>query len=253
MANREFIYGRQPVREVLRAGKRRIRAIYVAATAKSNPEIRDIMDLVTEAGILIERVKRHRLDQMAGNQSNHQGVVLETGGYRYVEWRDIAPRILHDATSHNHTLLFLDRIQDPQNLGSLLRTADAVGVDLVVLPKERAAHVTPAVVRASAGASEHVIVSIVSNLVKYLKEIHAAGFQIIGLESAPESVALSDLEACGDIALVVGSEGRGLRRLVKENCSSLAAIPMRGCVNSLNAAIAGAVALYGIGSENDHV
>jgi len=244
MANRDFIYGRQPVREVLRAGKRRISALYVGGSVRETPDMEEILRLATEAQIEIKRVPRHRLEQMAGNHGNHQGVAIEAGRYRYVEWHDLIPEILEPSASHNPMLLILDRVQDPQNLGSLLRTADAMGVDLVVLPKDRAAHVTPAVVRASAGASEHVPVCIVSNLVRCQKELRDSGVAVMGLEACRESVPLGSVHPQGAVALVVGSEAKGLRRLVRENCTTLASIPMHGRVNSLNAGIAGAIALY---------
>jgi len=244
MANRDFIYGRQPVREVLRAGTRRISALYVGASARETPDLEEIVRLASESGVEIKRVKRHRLEQMAGHYGNHQGVALETGRYGYVEWCDVVPEILADSTSHNPMLLILDRIQDPQNLGSLLRSADALGVDLVVIPKDRAAHVTSAVVRASAGASEHVRVCIVGNLARCQKELLGHNVAIIGLEVSAESVPLAAVGIEGAVALVVGSEAKGLRRLVKENCTTLASIPMHGRVNSLNAGVAGAVALY---------
>ncbi len=244
MANRDFIYGRQPVREVLRAGKRRVAALYVGETAKPTPDLDDIVQTASSAGVEIRRVKRHRLEQMAGPHGNHQGVALETGRYRYAEWRDALSALVTAAASHNPIVLLLDRIQDPQNLGSLLRSSDALGVDLVVLPKDRAAHVTPAVVRASAGASEHVNVCIAGNLVNCQKELCEHGFSVIGLEAAPESVPLASIESTDRSALVVGSEGKGLRRLVKENCTTLACIPMHGRVNSFNAGVAGAIALH---------
>jgi len=243
MANRDFIYGRQPVREVLRAGKRRVSTLLVGETARAAPDLDEIMRLASESGVSIQRVKRHRLDQMAGMHGNHQGVSLETGRYRYAEWRDELPEVLGDATSHNPLILLLDRIQDPQNLGSLLRSAEALGVALVGIPKDRAAHVTPAVVRASAGASEHINVCIVGNMVNCQRELHQHGVQIVGLEAGSESVPLSSLTVDGPVALVVGSEGKGLRRLVKENCTTLASIPMHGRVNSLNAGVAGGIAI----------
>ncbi|MDP6491590.1 MAG: 23S rRNA (guanosine(2251)-2'-O)-methyltransferase RlmB [Kiritimatiellia bacterium] len=251
MANRDFIYGRQPVREVLRAGKRHVKVLYIGASAKTTPDIEEIAALATESSVPVQRVKRHRLEQMADTHGNHQGVALEAGRHQYVEWRDASEAILSSTASHNPLFLFLDRIQDPQNLGSLLRSADAMGVDLVVIPKDRAAHVTPAVVRASAGASEHVAVCIVANLVNCQRQLQELDATIVGLEACPESVPLDSVEVNGPTALVVGSEGKGLRRLVKENCTTLASIPMHGRVNSLNAGVAGAVALYEISRSRE--
>ncbi len=244
MANRDFIYGRQPVREVLRAGKRRVKVLYMGEAARTTADIEEIVALAAERSVPVERVQRHRLEQMAGAHGNHQGVALEAGRYQYAEWSDAGEALLSDAASHNPLLLLLDRIQDPQNLGSLLRSADEMGVDLVVIPKDRAVHVTPAVVRASAGASEHVSVCIVANLVNCQRQLRERDATIVGLEVSPESVPLSSVRTDGLTALVLGSEGQGLRRLVKENCTALAAIPMYGRVNSLNAGVAGAIALH---------
>ncbi len=243
MANRDFIYGRQPVRETLRAARRRITALYIGEAARETAELNEIIALAGDCNAQIQRVKRHRLDQMAGGQGNHQGVALETGRYPYVEWRFALPEAVA-STSHNIVALILDRIQDPQNLGAILRSADAFGVSLVVLPKDRAAHVTPAVVRSSAGASENVRIAIVSNLVNCLRDLHESGVHSVGLEACAESIPLPTVVDRARLAVVVGSEGRGLRRLVKENCETLAGIPMRGRVSSFNAGVACAIALY---------
>ena len=249
MANRDFIYGRQPVREVLLAGRRRLTTLYVGEKARQSHELGEILKLASAAGVSVNTVPRHRLDQMAGQHGNHQGVALDAGRYSYVEWGDMETALLGDTTSHNPLFLVLDRVQDPQNLGSLMRSADAAGVDVIVIPKDRAAHVTPAVVRASAGASEHVQVCIVSNISNCLRTLTEYGVYSIGLEAAPESKPLGEIVLDGPAAVVVGSEGLGLRRLVKENCSVLARIPMHGRVNSLNAGVAGAIALYEVAKQ----
>jgi 23S rRNA (guanosine2251-2'-O)-methyltransferase len=249
MANRDFIYGRQPVREVLAAGRRRISALYMGANPRPSPELEDILRLAAEAGVVPTRVKRNRLEQMAGNHGNHQGVALEVGGFSYVEWSDALSEIITDTASHNPIFLILDRVQDPQNLGSLIRSADAAGVALIVLPRDRAAHVTSAVVRASAGASEHARICIVANLVTCLKELAEAGIDSIGLEADDASVELASVTVSGGAAIVVGSEGKGLRRLVKENCTTLVRIPMHGRINSLNAGVAGAIAMYEVAKQ----
>ena len=249
MANRDFIYGRQPVREVLLAGQRRLTTLFVGEKARQSHELGEILKLASEAGVSVSTVPRHRLDQMAGQHGNHQGVALDAGRYTYVEGRDRVPALLEDTTSHNPLILILDRVQDPQNLGSLMRSADAAGVALIVIPKDRAAHVTPAVVRASAGASEHVQVCIVANISHCLRVLTEHGVCSIGLDAAPDSQPLGQIVVEGPAAVVVGSEGLGLRRLVKENCSVLARIPMHGRVNSLNAGVAGAIALYEVAKQ----
>jgi 23S rRNA (guanosine2251-2'-O)-methyltransferase len=141
-------------------------------------------------------------------------------------------------------VLLVDHVQDPQNLGSMLRTADAAGVDGVIIPEHRAAAVTAAVVRASAGAAEHVKVACVSSLHQALLRLKAAGFWLAGLESVPEAKAYTEANLGGPVALVVGGEDEGLSKLVRETCDEVVRLPMRGRVGSLNAAVAAAVAIY---------
>jgi 23S rRNA (guanosine2251-2'-O)-methyltransferase len=141
-------------------------------------------------------------------------------------------------------LLLLDHVQDPQNLGSLLRTAEAAGVHGVIIPGRRAAGVTPAAVRASAGAAEHVRVALVANLVQAMRQLKAEGVWIAGLEAAPDAQLYTKAALSGPLGLVIGSEGQGLARLVRETCDFLIRLPMLGRVESLNAGVAGAIALY---------
>jgi 23S rRNA (guanosine2251-2'-O)-methyltransferase len=141
-------------------------------------------------------------------------------------------------------LLMLDHVQDPQNLGALLRSAECAGVDGVLIPKDRAAAVTSTVVRASAGASEHLRVVKVTNLVRTMKSLRDHGIWWAGLEGSPEAVLYSEADLAGSVGLVVGSEGRGLSRLVRETCDYLIRLPLRGRIHSLNAAVAGGLALY---------
>jgi 23S rRNA (guanosine2251-2'-O)-methyltransferase len=140
--------------------------------------------------------------------------------------------------------MLLDHLEDPQNFGSLLRTADAAGVDGVLIPADRAVGVTPAVVRASAGASEHMRVAVVVNLARAMQALQEQGFSLVGLDLAEASVPYTQADLGGALGLVIGGEGRGLGRLVRENCDRLIRIPMLGGVASLNASVAGAVALY---------
>jgi 23S rRNA (guanosine2251-2'-O)-methyltransferase len=175
---------------------------------------------------------------------NHQGVTVEASPYTYAELDDILSDVADQLVPP--LLLLLDLLQDPQNLGSLLRTAEAVGVHGVVIPQRRAVGVTPAVVSASAGAVEHLQVARVANLARTLDELKRRDFWVTGLDLGATTQVYDQVDLSGPLALVVGSEGSGLRRLVREKCDFLMQLPMRGRVASLNAAVAGSVALYEI-------
>lgn len=238
---REIIYGRQPVREALRAGRRRAFKLLLASGLKPAGIVGEIVTLARQAGVPLQEVDRRELDRLGG-EVNHQGLALEVSGYPYVE----LPDLLRAARERSEPplLLLLDHLQDPQNLGSLLRSAEAGGVHGVVIPGRRAAEVTPAAVRASAGAAEHVRVALVTNLVQTLKSLQAEGVWLAGLEATPEAQLYTQADLSGALGLVVGSEGQGLARLVRETCDFLIRLPLYGQVESLNAAVAGAIALY---------
>ncbi len=237
----ELLYGRHAVREALRAGRRPFHTLYLAQGIKKSPVIRDIQGLAQKHHLPVQPMDRRVLDEWLEGV-NHQGVVLRAGTYPYVHPEAMLARAA--AQSEPPLLLLLDRVQDPQNLGSLFRAAEAFGVHGVILPKHRAAHITPAVVNASAGAVEHVQVGLVTNLVQTMKGLKDAGLWIVGLEARKDAVPLNKADLSGPLALVVGSEGAGLSRLVAETCDWLIQIPMRGRINSLNAAVAGAIALF---------
>jgi 23S rRNA (guanosine2251-2'-O)-methyltransferase len=238
---REIIYGRQPVREALRAGRRRIYKLLLASGLKSAGIVGDIVALAREVGVPLQEVDRRELDRL-GDELNHQGLAAEVGGYPYVDLADLlrAAREVGEPP----LLLLLDHLQDPQNLGSLLRSAEAAGVHGVVIPGRRAAGVTPAAVRASAGAAEHVQVALVTNLVQAMRSLQDEGVWLAGLEAAPEAQLYAQADLSGPLGLVVGSEGQGLARLVRETCDFVICLPLYGQVDSLNAAVAGAIALY---------
>lgn len=168
-------------------------------------------------------------------------MALEVSGYPYVGLDDI----LENAGQHHDPLfvLVLDTLQNPQNLGTLIRTAELVGVHGVVIPTHRAAEITPAVVSASAGAAEHMLVA-QANLVQAIQTLKDADAWVVGLNEGPESKSPSDIRLDGALAVVVGNEGEGIRPLVKSNCDFLLRLPMQGKIKSLNAAVAGSVALY---------
>jgi 23S rRNA (guanosine2251-2'-O)-methyltransferase len=235
---KEWITGRNPVYEVLAAHRRDVFRLWIAQGAEEKGKLAEIIQLSISRKLRIERVPRQQIDNLS---ENPQGVALEASGYSYVALADV----LELAAKREEPLfvLLLDVIQNPQNLGALLRTAESVGVHGVVLPLRRSAEVTPAVVNASAGASEHLLV-VQANLAQVMDELKEAGAWIIGLEGSEQAKPVEQVRLDGPLALVVGSEGEGMRDLVRKKCDDLVSLPMRGRIESLNAAVAGSVVLY---------
>lgn len=236
-AGTEFLYGRNAVRESLRAGRRRHRRLLVSDASETSQRVEEVARLAASLGIPVEVVSKHRLDEVVA--ANHQGVALETSPYPYVTDVDLG-----ELAAAKSATLTLDGLVDPQNVGTLLRSAEATGVGLVVLPTDRAASITPAVVNASAGAVEHLSITEEVNLSRWLQRAKDAGFWVIGLAGDEDAEPLFEVNMSPPVVVVVGSEGAGMRRLVRETCDIIAAIPMSGRVESLNAAIAGSIALY---------
>ncbi len=235
---REWITGRNPVYEVLRAGRRDVFRLMIAVGVQEKGRLGEILELCKRKKIEYIHVPRARLDNLA---SGNQGVALEASEYPYSGMADIIQ--LAVAQAEPLFVLLLDTLQDPQNLGTLLRTAEIVGVHGVVIPHRRTASVTPAVVNASSGASEHLLIA-QANLAQTISTLKERGAWVVGLESAPAAKEPADVRLDGPLALVVGSEGEGMRSLVRNSCDWLLRLPMRGQVESLNAAVAGSVALY---------
>jgi 23S rRNA (guanosine2251-2'-O)-methyltransferase len=237
----ELLYGRNVVRESLLAARRTFFGLWHLAEAGADPHGREIIHLARALHIPLKELDRHRLSQLADDR-HHQGVVLEASAYPYVE-----PEEIVDAAGRADAppfLLLLDCLQDPQNLGTLLRTGEAVGLHGVIIPERRAAAVTPAVVSASAGASEWLRVAQVTNLARAMELLTKRGVWLVGLEDRPEAQPFDQVTWPAALGLVVGSEGEGLRRLTREKCDLLVRLPMVGRINSLNAAVAGSIALY---------
>jgi 23S rRNA (guanosine2251-2'-O)-methyltransferase len=232
----DILYGRNPVREALRAG-RPARKLVVAEGLADEPRLREILTLAGARGIPVEMAGRGRLDDIAHSE-HHQGVAGYFHGRPplHLEW------VLEDCRSPA-LLLLLDGIQDPQNLGALIRTAEAVGVDAVITPRHRAAALTPSAVKASAGASEHLPVVSVPNLAQAMARIGEAGIWRVGLAAEAEE-RYDRVDYREPTAIVIGGEGEGLRQLTRKSCDRLVSLPMTGRVASLNAAAAGAAILY---------
>ncbi len=236
----ELILGRNPVLEALKAGAR-VRRVFVARGLRG-PRIESLTREARSRGIPVEEVDRARLDLIAGAhaQLRHQGVIAEAAPPSYCDVGDI----LAHAESRGEApfLVVLAGIEDPMNLGSILRTAEAAGVHGAVIPVRRSAGLTPAVARASAGAVEHLRVAMVANLSYTLRELKAKGVWVAGLDVGGK--ALWDTDLKGPLAIVVGSEGKGLGRLIRETCDFVVGIPMMGRIGSLNAGVAAALVMY---------
>lgn len=236
----EILYGRHAVHEALRSGRRRFYTLNLAANIKHTSLIQETISLARGVGASLQTVDRQQFSRLLGGV-NHQGVALEVGPFPYVPF-DRAMELAQQRAEPPF-LLLLDHLEDPQNVGTLLRTAEAMGVHGVVLPQRRAASITPAVSNASAGAVEHLLVDQVTNLARTLDQLKAQGIWIAGLEDRSEAQDLANSDLSGPLALVVGAEGSGLSRLVREKCDWLVRIPMVGQVGSLNVAVAGSIAL----------
>jgi 23S rRNA (guanosine2251-2'-O)-methyltransferase len=237
----EFLYGRRPVVEALRAGRRSIKRLIVDDKLTEKADIVTIIEAAQRAGIPVDAGKRGFLEARAQG-GNHQGVVLETSGYPYVDFD--TPLELAQQREQAPFILMLDLLQDVQNVGTLLRTAEAVGVHGIYLQDRRSAKVTPAVVSASSGGVEHLNVVIVTNLVNTMKQLKEHDLWFAGLAQGEGAQRYDKANLKGAMGIVVGSEGAGLRRLVHETCDFIVNLPMQGRVESLNASIAGSVILY---------
>ena len=235
---REWVYGRNAVYEVLRSNRRQVFRLRLALGVQSKGRLAEILDICLRKKVPVEHATRVQLDSLS---PGNQGVALETSEYPYSTLQDI----LVSATRRKEPpfLLILDILQDPQNLGTLLRTAEAVGVHGVVLPLRRAVTVTPSVINASAGACEYLLITQV-NLAQAISTLKENDVWVVGLENHSDAKLPDELRLDGALALVVGSEGEGMRSLVRESCDLLMRLPMRGKVESLNAAVAGSIALY---------
>ncbi len=219
-------------------GQRTVHRLLLAGSAHG-AELAGLRQLASERGVAVELVDRTRLDELAG-ALHHQGVAARVSPFPYRQLADLIEPHLHSAP----LLLALDRLQDPQNLGTLLRTALATGVDGLLLPEHRSVDVTPAVVRASAGAVEHLRVARVTNLSRALAELKARALWIYGLD-VHASQPFWEIDWRGPCAVVVGAEGSGLGQLVRGTCDVLVTVPMQPAgPESLNAAVAGSLVLY---------
>jgi 23S rRNA (guanosine2251-2'-O)-methyltransferase len=234
----EYIWGRNPILETLHA-HRRVQRILIAEGKRDTPLIAIVRE-AEQRHIPVESVPRNRLDQLSRG-AVHQGCLAVVEDRKYAMLDDILA--LANERQEPPFLLILDAIQDVNNLGSLLRTAEAAGMHGVVLPERRAAEVNATVVKTSAGATEHLLIAQETNLTRVIEQLKDENVWVVGLAGEAKTL-YTQANLTGPLALVVGNEGKGISRLVREHCDVLVKLPMHGNINSLNAAVAGSIALY---------
>lgn len=238
-AARRAVYGLHAARAVLERRPDTIAGAKLLA-GDTGQGLRELERALRAAGVEVDRVPRRVLDR-ACDGGRHQGVVLDVRGGLEFTLGDFEALVLERAAGLR--LLVLDQVEDPRNLGACLRTADAAGVDAIVIPKDRAAGLTPVAIKAAAGAAETVPVLRATNLARMLAWLREAGVRLVGADDgAPQSLYAHRFTL--PVGVVLGGEGRGLRRLTREHCDELVAIPMRGSVESLNVSVAAGVVLY---------
>jgi 23S rRNA (guanosine2251-2'-O)-methyltransferase len=240
----EVVLGRNPVVECLRAGVPAT-ALYVMLGVDADERITESVTRAADSGISILEVQKHDLDRMSSN-GLHQGLALQVPPYTYTHPDDLLKAAQRDSTPA--LLVALDNISDPRNLGAIVRSVAAFGGHGVVIPQRRSASVTAVAWRTSAGAAARLPVSRATNLTRTLKSCADAGLQIVGLDAGGDT-ELDELDASGPIMVVVGSEGKGLSRLVRETCDAVVSIPMAGPTESLNASVAAGVVLAEIARQ----
>ena len=239
----EWIYGRNPVEEALAAGRRTASEIILPpANPDEDDQLQRIRDEARARRLVIRTMEREQLDKLT-RYGHHQGCALKTTGYPYVGFEELLQAVEED---ENALIVVLDHLEDPQNVGSILRTACAIGATGVIIPEDRACGITPAAVRASAGGAEHIKVAHVVNLPRAMKDLKDAGIWFTGLDWGEDAKPYTEIDFKGRVGLVVGAEGAGISRLVRENCDFIAELPMPGGFESLNAGVAAAVTMYEI-------
>jgi 23S rRNA (guanosine2251-2'-O)-methyltransferase len=230
------IFGVLPVLEALRSGGRRIERILVADSAR-HERLREVLEAARRAGVAVRREPRAALDRLSNN-ANHQGVIAIGAAASYTDESQILTEIMPETT-----LVLLDGVEDPHNLGAIIRTAECSGASAVVIPERRAAHITEVVAKTSAGATEYLPIVRVTNLATFIEQLKRRNVWVVGVEQSGE-MNYTDYDYAGAVALVFGGEGHGLHRLVRERCDVVVSIPMRGRISSLNVSVAVGVVLF---------
>ncbi|WP_071458925.1 23S rRNA (guanosine(2251)-2'-O)-methyltransferase RlmB [Bacillus massilinigeriensis] len=233
----EYIAGKNPVLEALRSG-RDINKILIAEGSQKGPMM-TVVSLAKQANVIVQIVPRKKLDHIFGE--NHQGVIAQVAAYEYAELEDLFK--LAEERNEAPFFLILDEIEDPHNLGSIMRTADASGAHGIIIPKRRAVGLTATVAKASTGAIEYIPVVRVTNLSRAMDELKEKGVWITGTDASGKQ-DYREIDASMPLALVIGSEGKGMGRIIREKCDFLLSLPMAGKVTSLNASVAASLLMY---------
>ena len=237
----ELIYRRNAIVETIIASRRNIVRLILAKEASHNTKNNLVIESAKSKSVKIEKISRSQMTGKIGNNT-HQDMLLEVQSYPYVEIKDMYA--LSKKENESPLLLILDQLQSPSNIGRLLRSAEAMRVHGVIVQKRRTVGITPAVVAASMGASEHMLITRVTNVSRTIKQLQNDNLWVIGLDANTASNVLSEMDLNRPLAIVIGNEGTGIRQLIRNKCDSLVNIPMLGKIESLNAAIAGSIALY---------
>lgn len=236
---KELLTRRNTVLEALRARRRPLYTLWVQEGAEK--QLGAVLHAARQAAVAIRPTSKEKLGNMT-QAADHQGVVLEVGDYPYATVADMLA--LAEAKGEPPFILVLDLVQGTQNVGALLRTAEICGVHGVILQERRSPDITPLIAQYAVGATEHLLIARVTNLVKSIEELKTAEVWVAGLDMGDDALALGQIDLNRPLAIVVGNEGEGLRRLVRDKCDFIVRLPMRGRVESLNASVAGSVMLY---------
>ncbi|MGR3766459.1 23S rRNA (guanosine(2251)-2'-O)-methyltransferase RlmB [Rossellomorea sp. NS-SX7] len=235
--SKDFIGGRNPVIEALKSG-REINKIWIAEGSQKG-SIQQILGLAKEANVMVQYVPKRKIEQMVAE--NHQGVVASVAAYKYAEIDDIFDKAAQKG--EDPFVLILDELEDPHNLGSIMRTADASGAHGIIIPKRRAVGLTSTVAKASTGAIEHIPVARVTNLSRAVDELKERGVWVAGTDAKGKQ-DYRQLDGTLPIGLIIGSEGKGMSRILRDKCDFLVQLPMTGHVTSLNASVAASILMY---------
>lgn len=230
--------------EALRAGARRLDRIVIAEGVR-DARLREVIEAARRARVPVRREPRIALDRLTHN-ANHQGVLAITTAVSYADADELLRKI-----SPSAVLLLLDGVEDPHNLGAIIRTAECGGASAIILPERRSAHLTDVVAKTSAGAVEHLPIARVTNLASFIEELKKQNVWVVGVENSAK-IPYTEFNYSGALALVFGGEGRGLHRLVRERCDAVVSIPMRGRVSSLNVSVAVGVVLFEAVRQRGH-
>ena len=240
------VAGRNAVLEALNS-EDKVDTVFVAS-GQATGSVLKIISIAKQKGYPVKEVSAQKMSSMAGN-INHQGVLLTLSAVQYHTVQDILERA--ESLGEKPFIIIADEIEDPHNLGALIRTAETAGAHGIIIPKRRNVGVTPAVYKASAGAAAHVFVARVSNLATTVDELKEEGIWVYGCDMNGETWCQTDFS--GGVALVVGSEGRGMSRLLKEKCDVLVTLPMKGKITSLNASVAGGIVMYEVARQRSNL